>query len=237
MERKAAYNMGLAKVAVQCSADTFVVNQSLVLRINICGVNRHLRQARNRYMPLYKNTLMTKRKISGLIFLIVLLSVTFYLGIRYESYKQSQIEESFSMNDTGIPINELKTKALEKGDTIAYWNLTTEYLDFATEDFLPIALEMANGQNYPRAYFDVYSTITEMNGLNEEQDNLEEWKNLNPKMTRIALDHLLNGAKLGEEQSIETVKNYYLNNKKLNSILMSHKDLVIEYSNTIEKIK
>ncbi len=44
-----AYNTGLAKVAVQCSADTFVVNQSLVLRINICGENRHLRQARNRY--------------------------------------------------------------------------------------------------------------------------------------------------------------------------------------------
>ena len=42
-------NTGLAKVAVQCSADTFVVNQSLVLRINICGKNRHLRQARNRY--------------------------------------------------------------------------------------------------------------------------------------------------------------------------------------------
>jgi hypothetical protein len=44
-----AANTGLAKVAVQCSADTFVVNQSLVLRINICGENRHLRQARNRY--------------------------------------------------------------------------------------------------------------------------------------------------------------------------------------------
>jgi hypothetical protein len=28
-------NTGLAKVAVQYSADTFVVNQSLVLRINI----------------------------------------------------------------------------------------------------------------------------------------------------------------------------------------------------------
>ncbi len=42
------FNTGLAKVAVQCSADTFVVNQSLVLRINICGENRHLRQARNR---------------------------------------------------------------------------------------------------------------------------------------------------------------------------------------------
>jgi hypothetical protein len=41
-------NTGLAKVAVQFSADTFVVNQSLVLRINISGENRHLRQARNR---------------------------------------------------------------------------------------------------------------------------------------------------------------------------------------------
>ncbi len=45
---RAAANTSLAKVAVQCSADTFVVNQSLVLRINICGENRHLRQARKR---------------------------------------------------------------------------------------------------------------------------------------------------------------------------------------------
>jgi hypothetical protein len=46
--RTPAGNTGLAKVAVQCSADTFVVNQSLVLRINICSENRHLRQARKR---------------------------------------------------------------------------------------------------------------------------------------------------------------------------------------------
>ena len=47
-DRRAADNTGLAKVAVQCSADKFVVNQTLVLRINICGENRHLRQARKR---------------------------------------------------------------------------------------------------------------------------------------------------------------------------------------------
>jgi len=41
-------NTGLAKVAVQCSADTFVVNQTFVFRINICGENRHLRQTRKR---------------------------------------------------------------------------------------------------------------------------------------------------------------------------------------------
>ena len=42
-------NSGLAKVAVSFSVDSFVVNQSLVLRINICGKNRHLRQAAERY--------------------------------------------------------------------------------------------------------------------------------------------------------------------------------------------
>jgi predicted Abi (CAAX) family protease len=52
VDRRPAGNSGLAKVAVQCSADTFVVNQSLVLRLNICGENRHLRQARKRYTAL-----------------------------------------------------------------------------------------------------------------------------------------------------------------------------------------
>jgi len=42
-------NITFAIGRVQCSADTFVVTQSLVLRINICGENRHLRQARKRY--------------------------------------------------------------------------------------------------------------------------------------------------------------------------------------------
>jgi len=46
-------NSGLAKVAVQCSADTFVVNQTLVRRINICGENRHLRQAANRCLQTF----------------------------------------------------------------------------------------------------------------------------------------------------------------------------------------
>jgi hypothetical protein len=45
--------LGLAKVAVQCSADTFLVNQSLVLRINFCGENSHLLQDRNRYRYVY----------------------------------------------------------------------------------------------------------------------------------------------------------------------------------------
>ena len=57
-----AYNTGLAKVAVQYSADTFVVSQSLVLRINICGKNRHLRQARNRWQKLKKTITINVNK-------------------------------------------------------------------------------------------------------------------------------------------------------------------------------
>ena len=64
MTRTTGYNTGLAKVAVQCSADTFVVNQSLVLRINICGENRHLRQAPSRWATYKKPT----RKQAHLVF-------------------------------------------------------------------------------------------------------------------------------------------------------------------------
>ena len=64
-ERTPACNTGLAKVAVQCSADTFVVNQTLVLRINICGENRHLRQARNRYRQPYDDSATTNLFLSN----------------------------------------------------------------------------------------------------------------------------------------------------------------------------
>jgi hypothetical protein len=42
-------NTGLAKVAVQCSSDTFVVNQSLILLPKIYGKNRQLIVASKTY--------------------------------------------------------------------------------------------------------------------------------------------------------------------------------------------
>jgi hypothetical protein len=47
--RKPAIKTGLAKVAVQCSVETFVVDQSLVLRINICAEKPKHRKSENRY--------------------------------------------------------------------------------------------------------------------------------------------------------------------------------------------
>jgi len=46
--RTPGYNSTYKKLAVQYSADTFVVNQTLVLCINICGENRQLLVAAKR---------------------------------------------------------------------------------------------------------------------------------------------------------------------------------------------
>jgi len=48
-DKTPAGNSTYKKLAVQCSADTFVVNQTLILRINIRGENRQLLVAANRY--------------------------------------------------------------------------------------------------------------------------------------------------------------------------------------------
>jgi len=48
--RTPAYNSTYKKLAVRCSADTFMVNQTLVLRIKFCGENRQLLVAAKRYV-------------------------------------------------------------------------------------------------------------------------------------------------------------------------------------------
>jgi hypothetical protein len=178
---------------------------------------------------------MRKSKIIILLITILFAFVgSFMIGKYYENHKFDNVR---SMNDLGISIPETKVKALRKGDAEAYHDLKITYLDYATEDFLPIALEMANTQNFPPAYYDVYSTMISMESLDEESDSISKWENWNPRMQRFALEYLLIGAKLKDASSIETIKDYYLENKKLSKILNGHKDLVSEYSMTLKTIE
>ena len=48
-QRSTGYNSTYPKGGVSCFADSFGVAESLVLRINICGENRHLLVAAKRY--------------------------------------------------------------------------------------------------------------------------------------------------------------------------------------------
>ena len=54
-EKRAAYNSTFAIGGVSCSADTFVINQNLVLRINICGDNPAHRKSAKRYWLVCRN--------------------------------------------------------------------------------------------------------------------------------------------------------------------------------------
>lgn len=174
------------------------------------------------------------KKIILLIIIFFALVGSFMIGKYYENHKFDNVR---SMNDLGISIPETKHRAFTKGDTEAYRDLQITYLDYAKEDFLPIALEMANKQNFPPAYYDVYFTLILMESLDEESDSISKWEKWNPRMQRFALEYLLIGAKLKDESSIETIKNYYLENKKLSQILNRHKDLVSEYSVTLKAIE
>jgi len=49
-EKPQTANIGFAKWRVQCFYDSLVQGSSSVFQLNICAENRHLRQARNRYM-------------------------------------------------------------------------------------------------------------------------------------------------------------------------------------------
>ena len=51
MKRITTPNSTFAIGGVSCSADSLVVAESFVLRINFSGENRHLRQARKRWLP------------------------------------------------------------------------------------------------------------------------------------------------------------------------------------------
>jgi hypothetical protein len=56
-------NSTYKKLAVQCSADTFVVNQTLVLRINIYGKNRQFLVAEKRCTSYLKTKNGNRKRI------------------------------------------------------------------------------------------------------------------------------------------------------------------------------
>ena len=60
-ESKPAVNSTFAIGWVSCSADSFVVAESFVLRINICAEKPAHRKSANRYAQCYDDTTNTKR--------------------------------------------------------------------------------------------------------------------------------------------------------------------------------
>ena len=80
-KRTTTANSGLAKVAVQCSADSFVVNQTFVLRINICGKiatfakPQTVKLSKNPKSLLIINTLIVNKLSKFILCILLIISI------------------------------------------------------------------------------------------------------------------------------------------------------------------
>ncbi len=135
--------------------------------------------------------------------------------------KRNKIENiERSMNDPGRPMSELKELALEKGDTNAYISLSIAYLDYPDGEFFPIALKMANKYDYTQAYFDCYMAILDYNGVYSPEKPLDK---IDLRTREMAMEYLIIGATKGHEQSIETLKDYYLKDTINRELILTDK--------------
>lgn len=141
-----------------------------------------------------------------------------------------------SMNDPGRSISELKELALEKGDTNAYETLSIAYLDYPSGEFFPIALKMANKYDYTQAYYDCYMAILDYNGVYSPDKPLDR---IDLRTRNLAIEYLISGAMKGHEQSIETLKDYYLKDTLNRELILTKKikDEFGEYLNQLMRDK
>jgi hypothetical protein len=139
------------------------------------------------------------------------------------------------MSTPSEPIDSLYRRAIDRGDTSAYYSLRVAYLDYRAMDFLPIALVMANKNNYPSAYYDVYSTLLTMENLNEE-DPIEKWQNWNPGFRQMAFDYLLKYATFQDSVGANEILVPFKSTQPLGKLLRSDTLLAFKYSSLLKKI-
>ena len=119
--------------------------------------------------------------------------------------KSNEVERS--MNQPAISENELKKIILSDGDKNAYDELSISYLDHPIqEEFLLYALVMANKYDYPQAYFDVFSCLTDI-----YYGNITK---IDDKTATLAIEYLLQANEKGHHQANEIVQEYNIDIKK-----------------------
>lgn len=135
------------------------------------------------------------KQIYVLVFILIFL-------ISCQSKKQPV--EVITMNNTR-PMSELKELVL-KGDTLAYDELQTAYLDEKyKEEYLLYSIVMADKYNYPPAYFQVYNCLT---GVFESGKVIIDKKTID-----LALKYLEKGVELNECQATKELGELYLEGK------------------------
>ncbi len=120
------------------------------------------------------------------------------------SCKQKPVEV-ITMNNTR-PIEELKQLVLMKGDTVAYNELITAFMNEKhEEENLIYSIIMAHRYNYPRAYFETYRYLIQI---------LESYgKTTNEKTKEMAIKYLKKAVELKDCSALGTLSELYKEGK------------------------
>jgi hypothetical protein len=107
---------------------------------------------------------------------------------------------------------ELKIAVLNNGDSTAYSDLCTAYLDHSfQEEVVVYSIVMANKYDYTQAYFDVFNYLTSLYS--------DDFTKIDEKTSELAVEYLLNAKNKGHHQAIEMLEGItisdYANNKSL----------------------
>jgi TPR repeat protein len=125
-------------------------------------------------------------------------------------------------NTTYKQILKFKDSALLKGDTIAYNELSLDYMDSPNEGFLYTALIMANKYDFPQAYEDVYTCLT---GQDHKMGDTE-LDDLDKKTRALALHYLILGAEKGNSECEMRLGKYYIEGKYVEKNVLKGKQLI-----------
>ncbi len=128
------------------------------------------------------------------------------LAIHWKS-NQKQLEEGArTINQPNRSITSIQNDVLSKGDTNAYLELRTAYLDYSPEEFLFWALIMANKYDYPPAYLDVYYTLLDAYCCDVSTGNLDK---MDRKTRAMALNYLKAAADKNHKQAKQVWEQHY----------------------------
>jgi TPR repeat protein len=134
-------------------------------------------------------------------------------------------EKDFPMNSTTSSDRDYyENLALTKGDTSAYYNLNTYYMDYPIEGILYSAIIMANKYEYHLAYLNVYEALTSQ----DHKIGVSELENLDKTTREIALEYLKKGAEKGNKECKRILGNHYLEGVYLDKDVVKGKQLLEE---------
>lgn len=120
-------------------------------------------------------------------------------------------KDELPVNYTANSIKELTKRAIENGDTGAYYQLSLDYMDSPYDGFLRTALLMANKHGYSQAFIDVYYCLTD---LSHKKDNTE-LDHIDEHTRKLALEYLMKGVEKGNKECMQILGHHYIEGKYL----------------------